>query len=78
LADPSSTGEPLRQLRGFARLTLAPRHRTSVTLRLTARDLAYWSPRSGRWRIAPGSYGVFLGDSSALTDLPLRGSLTLK
>jgi beta-glucosidase len=78
LADPTSTGEPPRQLRGFARLTLASRHRTSVTMRLTARELAYWGARSGRWKLAPGSYGVYLGDSSALTDLPLRASLTLK
>jgi beta-glucosidase len=78
LADPRSTGEPPRQLRGFARLTLAPHHRTSVTLRLTSRDLAYWQARSGRWKLAPGRYGVYVGDSSALSDLPLRGSLTLK
>jgi beta-glucosidase len=78
LADPPSTGEPPRQLRGFVRVTLAPRQRTSVTLRLTARDLAYWSAGSGRWKIAPGIYGVYLGDSSALSDLQLRSSLTLR
>jgi beta-glucosidase len=78
LADPPGIGEPLRQLRGFARLTLAPNHRAAIALPLTARDLAYWSPRSGRWKIAPGGYGVYVGDSSALSDLPLRGSLTLK
>jgi beta-glucosidase len=78
LADPASTGEPLRQLRGFARVQLAPHHGTTVTLRLTARDLAYWNTRSGRWKIAPGTYGVYVGDSSSLSDLPLRGSLTFK
>lgn len=78
LADPASTGEPLRQLRGFARLQLAPHHGATVTMRLTARDLAYWRPTSNRWVIAPGRYGLYVGDSSALSDLPLRGSLTLK
>jgi beta-glucosidase len=78
LADPPSTGEPLRQLRGFARLQLEPHHATTITMRLTARDLAYWRPTSNRWVIAPGRYGVYVGDSSALSDLPLRGSLTLK
>jgi beta-glucosidase len=78
IADPSSAGEPLRQLRGFARVQLAPHHGTTVTMRLTARDLAYWRPTSNRWVIAPGRYGMYLGDSSALADLPLRGSLTLK
>jgi beta-glucosidase len=78
LADPASTGEPPRQLRGFARAQLAAHHRTSVTLVLTARDLAYWSARAMRWVVAPGRYGVFVGDSSALADLPLRGSLTMR
>jgi beta-glucosidase len=78
LADPPSTGEPLRQLRGFSRVLLAAHHGSSVTLPLTARDLAYWSPRSQRWVVAGGKYGVYVGDSSSLSDLPLRGSLTLR
>jgi beta-glucosidase len=78
LADPRSSGEPVRQLRGFARVELAPHHVTSVTLPLTARDLAYWSVRSERWALAPGTYGMYVGDSSSLSNLPLRGSLTLK
>jgi beta-glucosidase len=78
MADPASTGEPPRQLRGFSPIQLAPHHRASVTFQLTARDLAYWSSRSGRWVIAPGGYGAYVGDSSSLSDLPLRGSLTLR
>ena len=78
LADPASTGEPLRQLRGFARVQLAAHHRAAVTLSLTARDVSYWNSSRSRWAIAPGRYGVYVGDSSALSDLTMRGSLTLK
>lgn len=75
LGDPASAGEPERQLRGFTRATLLPHHSAWVTLPLSARDLAYWSQYSGRWMIAPGQYRVYLGDSSALSGLPLRGAL---
>jgi beta-glucosidase len=78
LGDPASTGEPLRQLRGFARIQLAPHRYAAVTLPLTARDLAYWNAYSNRWVTAPGSYRIYLGDSSALSTLPLRGALLLR
>jgi beta-glucosidase len=77
LGDPASTGEPLRQLRGFTRVQLLAHHRASITLPLSARDLAYWNTYSGRWLIARGRYGIYVGDSSALAGLPLRGVLAL-
>jgi beta-glucosidase len=77
LGDPASTGEPVRQLRGFAHTQLAAHSGTWVTLPLTARDLAYWDPYANRWVLAAGRYTLYVGDSSALADLPLRGSLTL-
>ena len=77
IGDPASTGEPLRQLRGFTRVQLAPHHHTSVTLALTARDVAYWNPYSNKWVVASGRYGVYVGDSSGLAGLPLRGFLRL-
>jgi beta-glucosidase len=77
LGDPPSAGEPVRQLRGFARLQLAPHQRASVTLPLTARELAYWNSYANRWMIARGRYAVYVGDSSALSGLPLRGALSV-
>ena len=75
LGDPSSTGEPARQLRGFQRVQLAPGQSTQVSFPLTAQDLAYWNTGSSDWSIASGSYQVWVGDSSALSSLPLTGSL---
>ena len=77
LGDPSSTGEPVRQLRGFARVELPPGHSTRVTLPLTARDLAFWDSSGHDWTVSPGTYRVYVGDSSALSSLPLRGSFVV-
>jgi beta-glucosidase len=74
LGDPSSAGEPSRQLRGFTRVRLAAGQSTVVSFPLTARDLAYWNTGANRWSVAPGSYQVWVGDSSALSGLPLNGS----
>jgi beta-glucosidase len=74
LGDPSSAGEPVRQLRGFDRVQLNPGQSTVVTFRLTARDLAYWD---NGWTTASGSYQVWVGDSSAAAGLPLSGSFQL-
>ena len=73
LGDPAPAGEPPRQLRGFDRIELAPGQSQEVTLPLTAQDLAYWNGAS-HWTVAPGSYQVYVGDSSALASLPLTGS----
>src|SRR5262252_9582485 len=73
LGDPAAAGEPPRQLRGFDRIELAPGQSQEVTLPLTAQDLAYWNGAS-QWTVAPGSYQVYVGDSSALASLPLTGS----
>jgi beta-glucosidase len=77
LGDPRFTGEPVRQLRGFARVELAPKHSATVTFALTARDLAYWRTAANHWAVAHGRYRVYVGDSSALLDLPLRSTLTV-
>ena len=74
LGDPASAGEPARQLRGFQRVQLAPGQSTQVSFPLTARDLAYWKTAANGWSVASGSYQVWVGDSSALSGLPLSGS----
>ena len=74
LGDPASAGEPARQLRGFQRVELAPGRSAEVTFPLTAKDLAYWNTAANGWSVATGTYQVWVGDSSALSGLPLAGS----
>ena len=78
LGDPSSIGEPPRQLKGFQKVTLAPGQSTRVTFTLTPSDLAYWDTTQNNWDVADGTYRVYVGDSSALTDLPLTGDFLVR
>jgi beta-glucosidase len=71
VGDPTATGEPPRQLRAFQRVYLRPGQHASVHFTLPSSAVAYWD---GHWVVAPGTYQVYVGDSSALAGLPLRGS----
>ncbi|MDJ0343046.1 glycoside hydrolase family 3 C-terminal domain-containing protein [Streptomyces sp. H10-C2] len=72
---PASTGEPVRQLKGFQRVDLRPGERRQVRFTVTAHDLAHWSDTAGGWTTTPGGYRILIGDSSR--NLPLTGSLTV-
>ncbi len=77
LGDPASAGEPPRQLKGFARVSLAPGQSATVSFPLTGHDLSYWNDARGGWVVPPGTFTIYVGDSSALTSLPLRAHLTI-
>jgi beta-glucosidase len=77
LQDPASAGEPPRQLAGFKRVSLAPGQSTEVSFAVTPRSEEWWDTSAHGWSSGPGTYGVDVGDSSALSDLPLSGSFSL-
>ena len=77
LGDPAAAGEPPRQLKGFTRVSLRPRQSAVVRFTLDAHDLSYWSDAANGWVVADGAFGVYVGDSSALAGLPLRGGFTV-
>ena len=77
MGDPASIQEPPRQLRGFQQVTLRPEQSEIVRFTLTGSSVAYWDAATSAWAVAPGTYQVYVGDSSALANLPLRGSFTL-
>lgn len=72
LTDPSSTGEPPLQLKGFSKVTLQPGQTTKVQFAVTAQDASYWHSLAHGWTLAPGTYTVHVGDSSR--SLPLSGT----
>jgi beta-glucosidase len=78
LGDPAVAGEPPRQLEGFTKVTLEPGQSAAVRFTLTAHDLSYWSDAANGWVMPGGHYQVYVGDSSALANLPLRGSFTVR
>jgi beta-glucosidase len=74
---PSRRGviEPPRQLRGYGKVSLPPGRAARVSFPLTVRSFAYWDAARNRWRVAPGCYRVWAGQSSR--DLPLGAKLPL-
>jgi beta-glucosidase len=57
---PESPSAPLRALKSFTRVHLAPSETRRVTFKLNARDLSQVT-EEGEHRIMPGSYTVFVG-----------------
>ncbi len=63
-----SASRPVRELKGFQRVTLkAGEHRT-VTLTLRADDLAFWSPQAKTVSVEPGTFDLWLGTDSKATE----------
>jgi beta-glucosidase len=77
LDDPAAAGEPPRQLKGFQKVTLQPGQSTTVHFNLTGHDLSYWNDSANGWVVPDGTFGVYVGDSSALANLPLLGGFTV-
>ncbi len=73
VTDPSASGQPPRQLEGFARVNLQPGASQTVTFQLTQQNLQYWG--SSGWVTSTGNYGISVGDSDA--NLPLSGVLAV-
>ncbi|HTT51259.1 MAG TPA: fibronectin type III-like domain-contianing protein [Streptosporangiaceae bacterium] len=69
-------GEPPRQLKAFARVSLPPGQSTAVHFWLTRHDLSSWDSPADGWVRPAGQFTVYAGDSSALAGLPLRGGFT--
>ncbi len=77
LGDPAGTGEPPRQLAGFQRVSLAPGDSARVSFVLTPQEESWWDDAASGWTQTAGRYTLYVGGSSALADLPLRGSFTM-
>ncbi len=75
VTDPAASGQPPRQLEGFARVSLQPGASQTVQFQLTQRNLQYWSPAGNGWATSTGNYGIEVGDSDG--NLPLSGTLAV-
>ncbi|HTF08416.1 MAG TPA: glycoside hydrolase family 3 C-terminal domain-containing protein, partial [Asanoa sp.] len=69
--------QPLRRLRGFRRVRLAPGACETVTITLRADDLATWNSAAGRLVVEDADHTVWVGpscvDAAAVTTLRVRG-----
>jgi beta-glucosidase len=59
-----SASRPVRQLKGFERITLAAGEKKTITFPLTKNELQYWSPQSKQWVIEPEKFDVWVGEDS--------------
>lgn len=59
-----SASRPVRELKGFRRVTLRPGGMQTVTLTLNTKDLGFWSPQTHRWSVEPGIFDLWVGDDS--------------
>ncbi len=76
VSDPSAkVDRPERELKGFAKVRLAPGETQHVTLSLDARAFSYWDEPAHKWTIDPGKFVIRVGDSSENT--PLERNLEL-
>ncbi len=59
----ASVARPVRELRGFERVTLRPGEARTVRFALGPKDLGFYG-RSMRFAVEPGAFKVFVGTSS--------------
>jgi beta-glucosidase len=67
---------PEKELKGFAKVALAPGESRDVTVTLAPRDFAYWDIGRHDWTIAPGEYEILVG--SASDHIALHATVTMR
>ena len=76
VADPvSSLQRPVKELKDFAKVELAPGEGRDVRFELDARDFSYFDPRQSRWIAESGAFEIGVGASSA--DIRLSETIEL-
>jgi len=66
---------PVRELKGFAKVELAPGEARDVSFTLDKRSFAYWNEAIHDWHVITGDYAIQVGASSR--DLPLCASVSV-
>ncbi len=70
VGDPSAKIErPVKELKGYQKVRIDPGVTQHVHLTLDRRSLAYWDTASNNWKVDPGKFSVYVGDSSENTPL---------
>ena len=54
---------PARELKGFARVTLAPGEKQRITIMLDDKTFRFWNVKANRWEIEGGEYELLVGAS---------------
>ena len=62
-----SDSRPMRELKGFERLTLKPRETKTVTFHLGPDELSHWSTNAGKWVQDAEAFDIWVGADSLAT-----------
>lgn len=71
----SAVARPDQELKGFCRVSVQPGETQTVTLRLAARELAYWSTAEQQFLVEHDTIQIRVGRSSA--DIQLEASVAV-
>ena len=66
---------PAKELKGFARVTLAPGEKQRITIMLDDKAFRFWNVKSSRWEIEGGEYELLVGAS--VEDIRLCEKITV-
>jgi beta-glucosidase len=72
----SAVERPIKELRGFERITLQPNETRIVRLTVKGSDLSYWDAGKHSFVVEPGGVRIMLGASSA--DVRLEKTIAVK
>ena len=77
VGDPSAkVKRPVKELKGYQKVSIDPGVTQHVSLTLDKRSFAYWDMNANDWRVDPGQFIVYVGDSSENT--PLKQDFTVR
>ena len=62
-----SASRPVRELKGFARVSLKAHEKRTVTIKLDSKDLGFWSTQTHRWGMEPGKFDLWVGTDENAT-----------
>jgi len=68
----SSVKRPVKELRGFDRISLKPGEKQTVTFKLPGEKLAFWDEKTHGFVVEPGAFDVLVGSSSEAIRLQSR------
>lgn len=71
----STVLRPVRELKGFEKVELAPRESKDVSFELDKRAFAYWNTELGDWHVETGEFTIEVGQSSR--DIEVCGTVTV-
>ena len=66
---------PAKELKGFARVTLAPGEKQRITIMLDDKAFRFWNVKANRWEIEGGEYELLVGAS--VEDIRLCGKISV-